>query len=78
MSRFTFKDREVYNGRFNTGKVVHQIESDVRVDHDGSEMRITMTTCGQDSPTGYGRHYGKLNAEVTCKKCLKAINRSKQ
>ena len=78
MNRFTFKDKETYNGKFNTGKVVHQIETEIRIDNeDNSEMRITMTTCGQESPGGYGRHYGKMKAEVTCKKCLKAINKTK-
>lgn len=74
--RFTFKDKEYYNGKFNTGKVVHRILTEVRVDNeDQSEMRLTSTICGQESPGGYGRHYGKVNSEVTCKKCLKRISK---
>ena len=75
MARHTFKDKQIFTGRFGTGKVMHQIESEVRVDNeDQSEMTIVMTTCGQSSPT-YNRHsftYYK-DAEITCKKCLKRV-----
>lgn len=72
--RHTFKDKQVFNGTFGSGKVIHQIESEVRVDNeDQSEMTITMTTCGQSSPTMQRHSFVKYNKEITCKKCLKRV-----
>lgn len=70
--RHTFKDKQVFNGTFGSGKVIHQVESEVRVDNeDQSEMTITMTTCGQSSPTFSQSRIRKFDKEITCKKCLK-------
>lgn len=72
--RHTFKNKQVFNGTFGSGKVIHQIESEVRVDNkDQSEMTIVMTSCGQSSPTFRQASYRKFDKEVTCKKCLKRI-----
>lgn len=72
--RHTFKDKQIFNGTFGSGKVIHQIESEVRVDNeDGSEMTIVMTTCGQSSPSYRPHGFFRRNAEITCKKCLKRV-----
>lgn len=75
--RFTFKDKATFNGTFNSGSVIHLVESKVRVDNeDNSELTITMTSCGQSSPSFNGHAFVKSSEEVTCKKCLKrSINK---
>lgn len=77
--RHTFKDKQLFNGTFGSGKIIHQIESEVRVDNqDNSEMKIVMTTCGQSSPSYRSETYRKFDKEITCKKCLKRLNNTKQ
>lgn len=75
--RFTFSETTKEVGTFSSGNVLHQIESVTRVDNqDQSSQVITMTTCGQSSPTYRAASYIVYkDKEVTCKKCLKHINK---
>lgn len=76
MNRFTFKDKEQFNGTLNTGKAIHAVVSEVRVDNEtGEEMLIVMSECGQESTGFYGSRFIKTNREITCKKCLKRRNK---
>lgn len=59
------------HARFNTGKVIHKLNTYTRKNEDGTETVIVLTDCAQFSPTFRGMHYRVTNKEVTCKKCLK-------
>ena len=72
MERFTFKDKEYFNGTLNTGKAIHKILTEIRVDNEtGEEMRFTTSVCGQESTGFYGSNFRKYEKDITCKKCLK-------
>lgn len=72
--RFTFKDRQEFNCTFNTGSVVHLAVSETRVDNeDDSELDITMTLCGQESPSMSIRSFFQTSKPITCKRCLKKL-----